>query len=187
MGAEFLARSVLSAEGNVLLREYVAVEVGFLVPKGERVLLTTGQFLLRINGKKQMLMSQTPGMVAASIKYEDWERRPGLIASAGMGDTGVILGRPRPTERFPGDRRPAQERLPAPPKAPTPEDRSGKEPEVRATPDEVVVKQALPEGEAYGFVRGTVYFPFKGKIASIQKLELLYDGPAGKAVLQLLP
>jgi hypothetical protein len=187
MGAEFLARSLLSPEGNVVLRDYVAVEVGFLVPKGRRTVLTSNQFLLRINGKKQPLLSQTPGMVAASVKYEDWERRPSVAASAGMGDAAVILGRPRQTERFPGDRRPTQDRLPAPPKAPGQEDRSGIEKQPQLAPEEIVTRQALPEGEAAGFVRGMVYFPFKGKIASIQKLDLLYEGPSGAAVLKLLP
>ena len=148
MGAEFLARSLLSPEGNVVLRDYVAVEVGFLVPKG---------------------------------------RRPSVAASAGMGDAAVILGRPRQTERFPGDRRPTHDRLPAPPKAPVQEDRSGIEKQPQLAPEEIVTRQALPEGEAAGFVRGMVYFPFKGKIASIQKLDLLYEGPSGAAVLKLRP
>lgn len=187
MGAEFLARSLLSPDGNAVLRDYIAVEVGILVPKGRRILLTSGQFLLRINGKKQPQMSQTPGMVAAAVKYEDWERRPVLTGSAGMGDAGVILGRPRQTERFPGDRRPTQDRLPAPPKAPGAEDRSGIEKQPQLAPDEIIIRQALPEGEAAGFVRGMLYFPFKGKIASIQKLDLIYEGPSGAAVLKLLP
>lgn len=187
LGAEFLSRSLLSPEGNVLLRDYVAVEVGFLTPKRGQVLLSSGHFTLRINGKKQVLMSQAPAMVAAAVKYEDWERRPTLVGSAGMGGADVILGRPRQTERFPGDRRPADSRLPAPPRAPDQQDRSGVEMPERRAPEEIVERQALPEGEIGGFVKGMLYFPFKAKTSTIQKLELIYEGPCGQAVLKLQP
>src|SRR5262249_30321850 len=103
IGAEFLAHSLLSEHGNLLIRDYLVVEAGVQPARGAHPLLAATHFTLRVNGKKSALLSQTPEMVAASVKYDDWERRPGVEASAGMGNTGVIIGRPRQTERFPGD------------------------------------------------------------------------------------
>jgi hypothetical protein len=37
-------------------------------------------------------------------------------------------------------------------------------------------ERRLPEGEFKGAVSGYLYIPFKGKTASIQSLELIYDG-----------
>lgn len=53
------------------------------------------------------------------------------------------------------------------------------------TASEVVVRMALPEGEASGAVSGYLYFPYRGKIKGIHSLELHYDGPAGKTTLPL--
>jgi len=115
-------------------------------------------------------------MVAASLKYPDWERRPNLEAEAGVGNAGVIVGRPQTAERFPGDPRPAQQRLPRPPQAPPPENRSGLEKPEPVKADELALSAALPEGSARGPVSGYLYFAWKGKPGSIKSLELIYQG-----------
>ncbi|MBI3208468.1 MAG: hypothetical protein HYZ37_06160 [Candidatus Solibacter usitatus] len=111
--------------------------------------------------------------------------RPRMEASAGVGSIDVIAGRPRRTERFPGDPRPQQDRLPAPPKVPANEDRSGVEREAPITPAEAIVRGALPEGEVSKPVRGFLYYAYKGKPGSAKKVELVYSGPAGDAVIAL--
>ncbi len=178
LGAEFLLRSVTGSDGAFLAEDYLVVDVALFPAKGATLAVALGHFRLRLNGKKETLAPTTPGFVAAAFKYPDWERRPGVVATAGP----VIIGRPRTTERFPGDPRPGQERLPNPPRAP---DSSGVEREERASPAEVVVNEALAEGEVDRPVRGFVYFFHKGKTKSLKKVELLYEGPAGKAALSL--
>ncbi|HBY61227.1 MAG TPA: hypothetical protein DEH78_15500, partial [Solibacterales bacterium] len=112
-GAEYLARSFSLQGKSFLTEDHLVVEVGVYPAPRTPVEVKHSQFRLRLNGK-ETLSAQSPSAVAAAIKYEDWERRPGLEASAGP----VILGRRTPEPRFPGDTRPAQGRLPAPPRAP---------------------------------------------------------------------
>jgi hypothetical protein len=51
--------------------------------------------------------------------------------------------------------------------------------------EEQIQKLALPEGKYAPPLAGLVFFPFRGKMKSIKSLELLYEGPAGKATLKL--
>ena len=185
IGAEYLVHSVSGQGQTYVAPDYLVVEVAVFPLKPGEFTLSAGNFSLRINGKKIPLLPQTPGIVAASLKYPDWEDRPRVEAGAGIGDAGVILGRPQPVERFPGDTRPGRARLPAPPRAPTQEDPSGLGNSRPVSAEEVVVESALPEGEFRGPVAGCLYFAYKGKTKSIRSLELLYSGPAGPAALRL--
>src|SRR5262249_8754330 len=149
---------IISDGDYITIPDYVIVEVAVYPVKGRSVVVSHQDFTLRINGKKTPIFPQTPGMVAASVKYEDWERRPTVIGAAGAGGADVVLGRPRATERFPGDPRPRQERLPNPPRAPEPDDRSGVDKAVKRKPEEVIVACALHEGEIVTPIRGTLYY-----------------------------
>lgn len=180
IGAEYLVHSFFGHGQTFFTSDYLVVEVALFPARDETLTVSQGQFTLRINGKKQPILPQAPGFVAASLKYPDWVRRPTLEAAAGTGNAGVILGRPERVERFPGDPRPRQTRLPQPPRTPEAE----KEPPVSA--DQVVSETALPEREARGPISGYLYFAYKGKTKSIRSLELIYAGPAGTAVLKLL-
>jgi len=183
--AEYMVHSVLYEEQNALVSDYLCVEVEVKPNKGETILVAADHFQLRLNGKKQLLFAQTPQMVAAGLKYEDWERRPTLEAGAGMGNGGILIGRRPQTERFPGDTREAQRRVPGGiPRAPEPENRSGQE-RVVIKPEDIVVRASLPEGPVRTSAKGYLYFAHKGRPSSIKKLELLYAGPAGEAVIPL--
>jgi hypothetical protein len=181
LGAEFMVRSVAGPDRTAIVRDYVTVEVALYPAAALDV--RSGQFTLRVNGKKPMLFAQTPQFVAAALKYPDWERRPELTASGGLGDAGVVLGRAPPVERFPGD--PSARRGPQAPRAPEADGRGGYDAPPKMTPEELVVAAALDEGERRSPLAGYLYFAFRGKPGSIKTLELLYDGPAGKAVLKL--
>ncbi len=184
LGAESLVRS-FSAQGQTfLIPDHWVIEVAVYPERGRSFLLAAGHFALRINGKKSLLLPQTPAMVAASLKYPDWERRPELVVGGGVGDRGVIVGPRDPVERFPGDPRPRQSRLPVPPRVPA--GVPGVEKEVGPRPEELVVEAALQEGEISQPVAGYLYFFYKGKPRSVRKLELLYEGPAGQCVLRLM-
>ena len=184
IAAEYMVHS-FSGGGRMFVAEnYLVVEVAVYPAHGENITISSSQFSLRLNGKKSVLFSQAPGFVAASLKYPDWERRTQMETTAGVGDTGVILGRPGPVGRFPGDPSDRQ-RLPKPPRAPEPENPSGLPKADAPTADVVVAEAALPEGDFDNPVSGYLYFPYKGKIKSIKSLELVYAGPAGKATLKL--
>ena len=183
-GAEYMVHSIQGGGTTLIAHDYLVVEVAVYPPQFERLAVSSGQFTLRMNSRKQVLFSQSPGMVSASLKYADWERRPTLVGGVGGRDGGIIIGQPPVTGRFPGDPRPDQTRLPRPPKAPA-ENPGGVEPKDPVDPAELLASTALPEGEATGPVSGFVFFAYKGKTKKIKSLELLYKGPAGDATLNL--
>ena len=183
LGAENLGHSLLAAKGAVVVRDYLVVEVG-LYPKDPRMRIRMAQFRLRINGKKETVLPQALGFVIASVKYPDWATRPTMEVGAGLGNAGVILGRPVPVERFPGDNRPAEQRGPAPPKAP--DDTGGVEKSAPEPVEDVINHLALPEGDdVHSPASGYLFFPFQSKLKSIKALELIYEGPLGTATLRL--
>ena len=160
IGADYTVRTFLADGHSFSIDDYLLVEVG-VFPIGETN-VNLQRFTLRINGKNT-LVPQTPGMVAASVKYPDWSTRPRVEVAAGP----VIFGRPQPVGRFPGDRReePAR-REPMPTQSKTnPIDYT-----------DVIGKAALPEGLARRPVAGYIFFAFDGKLKSIRSVELLVDG-----------
>ena len=178
MAAENLGPSVPTPSGGLFTSDYIAIEVAlFGEGRGQVAALAHLQFALRINGEKTLLRPDTPGAVAASIEYPDWEQRPRLEAQAGP----VIIGRPNPVERFPGDRRPAEQTGGGP--RPRIDNPVGRKPD--PTPiDELVRNAALPEGDVPLPVSGCLYFPYKKKMKTIKKLELVYEGPLGEGSLR---
>jgi len=183
IGAEYLVHSIPTENGFYETKDYLVVEVAMFPTSDSGVLISSDQFRLRMNGK-QLIFSQPAGVVAASMKYSDWNRQRGTAVSGGLGDSTVTLGPPAPAARFPGDQR-AGRPYPVPP---NPSDPSGgnveKEP---VKPVEVLVQNAaLPEGPATKPVKGCLFFPFQGKTKSIRSLELVYDRGAGAEPVGLM-
>lgn len=176
IGADYTVHSFSGRGRTFVAGDYLVVEVALYAPRGEEVMVSTSRWALRVNGKKQALAAQAPQFVAAAFKYPDWQVRRGVELQAGP----VILGRPAPVERFPGDPT-ARRRLP--PRAPEPEDRSGAEKTPEPKAEEVLVETALPEGLLRMPVSGYLYFAHKGKVKTV---ELVYEGPEGRAALRLL-
>lgn len=173
LGAEYLVRSV-SYEGRAFdTGDYLAIEVALFPPKDGAVEVSSSQFALRINGKKSLLYAQAPGLVAASVKYPDWEQRPELTGTVGMGDSGVIIGQRRTVGRFPGDRRDADARGPRPSQVPVPTP-AGVETQPLPTAEDAINGTALPAGRFPGPVSGHLYFAYKGKTKKIKSLELVW-------------
>ena len=181
LAAEFLAHSY-SGEGRMFFtEEYFVIEVAIYPEKGETIELNNSQFQLRLNGKKQTLFPQNPEMAAASIKYSDWVNRPHVEATAGVGDDTVTVGRPRPQQGpFPGGG-PNQTPMP---RAPEPDYKNQGERKAPQSPGDVVKETALEQGPHKAPVAGHLYFPYAGKAKSLKSIELLYNGPAGEAVLK---
>ena len=181
IGAENLGHNMSTGKGAISVPDYLVIEVA-VYSKASPVPLKAGNFVLRLNGKRDLLLAQAPTMVAASLKYDDWEMRPAVIATAGMGDGAITVGRPTHSGRFPGD--PTTPQSNPIPRAPTEASSVQKAP--LDTPDDLVNRHALPEGEVRPPSSGYLFFPFKGKMKSLKKVELLYEGPLGAATL-LLP
>lgn len=181
IGAEFMVHSFSRGEQMYIAKDFLVVEVALYPPKDRTIDVHNAQFSLRVNGKKQLLQAQPSTVVAAALQHPEWEQSgPTIQMGGGIGNTGVVLGGPpRNTNPFPGSNPPGQSQ---PRRVPNPNDNAGgvdKAPPVRA--DELVVETALPEGSHRAAVSGFLYFPYRKKISSIKKLELLYED----AVLKL--
>jgi hypothetical protein len=181
IGAEYLVHSFSSGREMFIAKDYLVVEVALFPAKGENVPVNASHFSLRVNGRKQALSPQAPEIVANALKYLDPNTSTGLQPTAQLGP--VVLGQPRPVERFPGDPNAQTGRLPprAPEESPSGQD---KEPPVKA--EELVVQAALPDGEHHGPTSGFLYFPYRGKVSRIRSLELVFASPAGSTTLPLL-
>jgi len=178
--ADYLVRSLPTETGTLVTNDYLVVEVKFAGPF--KIKTSSDQFLLRINGQKLPIMTESAGTVAASLKYPDWTQKPTVTGSVGNGNADVIIGPRAPVEHFPGDPSVRPTQLP---RVPEPENPTGEEKAPPMSIDEKILRATLPEGEAPMPVAGLLYFPFQKKTKSIKSVELLYDGPVGKATLKL--
>ncbi len=184
VAAEYLVHSILTPAGFLIADDYLVVEVAFFGKGKSKLNIGAGNFAVRINNReKSSIAPDSPGTVAASIKYPDWTQKPGVTpsASAGAGNAGVVYG-PASAPRFPGD--PTGGR-------PLPNPVPQTDPNVPAKPGEAPIEErvqaaALDEGDRVTPASGLIFFPFRGRIKSIKSLELIYQGPAGTATLKLL-
>ena len=181
IGAEYLVHSFSGGRQMFIARDYLVVEVALFPAKGENLLVSTGQFSLRVNGRKQTVLPQAPEILANALRYPDLNTSQGVQHVEQVGP--VIFGQPQPTERFPGDPNVRAPRVP--PGAPD-DNPSGMDKEPPVTAPELAVQAALPEGEHHGPTSGYLYFPYRGNIHRIRLLELVFTGPAGSATLPLL-
>ena len=179
IGAEYLVHSFSSGREMFIAKDYLVVEVALYPANGESLLVSCGQFGLRVNGHKQALAPHAPEIVANSLKYPDRDNSPHAVAALGP----VVFGQPRPVERFPGD--PDARTGPPPPRAPD-DNPSGLDKEPPVKPEELVVQAALPDGEHHGPTSGFLYFPYRGRAGRIRSLELVFAGPGGSIMLPLL-
>jgi|SRR5271157_816545 len=163
LGAEFMVHSFSRGEESYIAPEFLVVEVALYPAKDANLTVSPSQFTLRINGKKQVLPPQPPGLVASSLSHPEWQNRPRFEAGGGMGGIGIGTPRPRPTN-MPGQQPDGTQDNP-----------SGTEPRPRVSPQQLAVETALPSGEFHKPVSGYLYFSFKGKTSSIKSLDLLYE------------
>jgi len=177
IGAEYLVHSFSSGRDMFIAKDYLVVEIALFPAKGEALLASAGQFVLRVNGRKETLSPQGPEIVAAALDRP--EQSSGLHPVAALGP--IVLGAPRTTERFPGD--PNAQSVPPNPTTANPGGTDASPP-IKA--DELVVQAAWPEGEHHGPASGFLYFPYRGKVARIHSLELIFSSVSGSATLPLL-
>lgn len=164
VAAEFMGHGVATLEGGPYTTEdYVIVEAALFGPPGARLALDYRDFSLRVNGKKMPMPSSPYLAVYKSLKDPEWEptsaeKDKGKTAIGGGGAGG---GSPD---------------LPALIKMPI---------EMRRAMEQRVKKVSLAEGERPLPQAGLLFFEYRAEVKSIHSLELIYNGPAGKAALAL--
>jgi hypothetical protein len=165
IGAEFTGHSIATPEAILTTEDYVAVEVGLFGPPDARAVISTSDFSLRINGKKVPSPGQPYAVVFGSLKDPDWAPPQAAAKSkTSIGNSGGGGGDLGST--------------PAPVHVPI---------EVERAMQLRVQKASLPVGDRALPEAGLIFFQHRGKINAIHSLELIYEGPAGKASLTLQP
>lgn len=168
LGAEFMVHSFSRGEEMYVAPEFLVVEVAFYPPRETPIQVSPTQFTLQVNGKKQPLLAQTPGLVASSLNHPEWQNRPRVLAGGGMG--GIGIGTPMPGP-MPGPQ-------PNPPQVPRDDPSGGLAQKPPVSAAELAVQTALPQGEFKVPVSGYLYFTYRGKVSSIKSLVLYYRDTA---------
>src|SRR5258706_3499242 len=144
IGVEYLLNSIALDKGMYIARNHLVLDVAIFPSTQSGVNVSSSQFTLRVNNKT-ILYTDSPGAVASSLKYPDWQTHPNATAQAGVGYGSVILRAPPPAARFPGDRR--ADRPPSVSRVEQP-DPSG-EPTAAGQPiGTQIAIAALPEGQS---------------------------------------
>ena len=169
VAAEFKGHSIPTLQGPLSSEDYVAIETGLFGSPGARMQISSGDFSLRINGKKTPLSSEPFGLVAGSVKDPEWE--PPVSASAPPKSKTSVSGSGRGGQGE-GNEPPPPVKIPI---------------GVQRAMAQRVQRAALPEGDRALPQAGLLFFLYRGKTKSIQSIELIYAGPAGKATLMLQP
>lgn len=163
IAADFTQHAVSTPEAMYTTEDYVTVEVAFYGPPGSRLLLSFSDFSLRLNGKKSALSATAYTLVFKNLKDPEWdppEAAEAKQSKTSIGTTGKSQDGGPPTV----------------PKMPLPMER---------TMNLRVQKAALPDGDHALPAAGLLFFSHHGKTESLHSIELIYNGPAGKATLAL--
>jgi hypothetical protein len=167
IAAEFAGHSVPTEQGPLTTEDFVVVETALFGAPDARLTISADDFSLRINGKKTPLPSLPYGMVLSSVKDPEWI--PPEQAKS-KSKTGLTTG---------GDSDQSGSNEPPPPvKIPI---------EVQRAMAQRVQKATLPKGDRALPLAGLIFFQYRGAAKGIHSVELIYDGPAGKATLALQP
>jgi hypothetical protein len=162
VAAEFTGHSIITPLATFTTEEYIAVEVALFGPPGTRLKLSHEDFSLRVNGKKA-LPAQHYLLLSKSLK--DPEYVPPEPPPAKSDDAGVAVAGSKPS-----DRNPQWHPVPF---------------EVTHRMETRVEKASLPEGDHALPEAGLIFFRYSGRDNGISSVELVYDGPAGRASLPI--
>jgi hypothetical protein len=163
IGAEFVGHAVPTPDATYTTEDFVMVETGLFGPPEARAVLSIGDFSLRINGKKALLPSLPYGLSFSSLKDPQWEP-PSTPKSE---KPTLNAGGGQPDDSFhPIVRMPI---------------------ELKRAMQQRVQRASMPEGDRPLPQAGLLFFEYRGKTDNIRSLELIYNGPAGKATLALQP
>jgi hypothetical protein len=157
---EFMGHAVPTLEGGPYTTEdFVMVETGFFGPPGTRLDISYQNFALRINGKKP-IPAEPYLSVFKSLKDPDWDDPNKKDDNKTQFNTGGgNTSDPPRLIHMPIER--------------------------QRTMQARVVKVSLGEGERPLPQAGILYFEYHSETKGIHTLELIYNGSAGKATLQM--
>ena len=164
IGADFVGHNAPTPDATYTTEDYVAVEVGLFGPAGEKLNLSYGDFSIRVNSKKTTTPREPYELVFKNLKDPEWEPPTEQKSKTSIGSS---------SGGTKGDNGPV-----VPPKMPL---------ELRRVMEQRVQKASLAEGERPLPQAGLLFFQYRGKITSIRSIELIYEGPAGKATIELHP
>lgn len=168
IAAEFDEHSVPTPEATLSTEDYVAVEVGLFGAPGAHATVAFSDFSLRINGKKAALPAEQFAAVFRNLRDPEYSP-PELEAAKSSKGGGLSTG---------GNNQSDLGATPPPVHIP---------PEMERAMQLRVQNAALPEGDRVLPVAGLIFFRYGGSRKGIHSLELLYTGPAGKAIVPLQP
>jgi hypothetical protein len=164
IAAEYAGHSIPDPQSVLSTEDYVVVEVGVFGAPDAHLNLSYENFSLKINGKKTTYPAQEVTRIFKSLKDPEFE--PAVKAEAktktNIGGSGGGGGA-------------ADSGLPPIVHIPIAVERGW---------EQKVQKLSLPEGDRPLPAAGLIFFEHHGKANSI---ELIYNGPAGKATLILQP
>jgi hypothetical protein len=163
IGAEYAGHSIPDPQTVLSTEDYVVIEVGLFGPPDAHLNLSYENFSLRINGKKTALPAQEFVNVFKSLKNPEYEPPTKSEAKTktnvnGGGGGGADANALPPVVHIPI--------------------------EVERAMQQKVRNISLPEGDRALPAAGLIFFEHRGKANSI---ELIYNGPAGKASMSLQP
>jgi len=164
LAADFQQHAIPTQGGVFSTEDFVIVEAGLYGPAGAQLKISADDFSLRINGKKVPLPSRPFGTVFSSAKDPSWEP-PEAPSSKSKGGLSTGGGADAAS-------------APAPVHMPLP---------LQRVMQQKIQKAALPEGDRPLPQAGLLFFSYHGLEKGIYSVELIYNGPAGKATLSLHP
>ena len=176
IGAEYMVHSIPTPTGTVFARDYLVIEVAIYPRYKQPVKVDSQQFTLHVNDNKYILMAESPGAVASSIKYPSFQNHPHTEAEVGP----VIIGRPVDQPHFPGDPS-GTGRLPPP----QPDPDSNVPQAIEKTTDQLVNEAALAEVETHVPLKGSLFFFYTKKLKNIKTLDLVYNDHGAKSYLSI--
>jgi hypothetical protein len=165
VAAEFDGHSIPDPQSTLTTEDYLVVEVGLFGTPDAHLTLNYQDFSLRVNGKKTPLPAQPYALVFKSLKDPEYVA-PDAPAKEKLNTTSVN-----------GSGKGQNDQGSLPPIVHIPIG-------VQRGWEQRVQKASLPEGERPLPQAGLIFFDHRGKANS---LELIYNGPAGKATIALQP
>lgn len=173
IAAEFDAHGIPDPTEILSSADYVMVEVALFGPAGTKLPLNFQDFSLRINGKKP-LAAQPYEFVFKSLRTPEYEQPTQHMLDEANKKTSINTGAngqsPISTTDITNPTLPPIVHVPL---------------EVQRAWQQKIHMAALPEGDRPLPQAGLLFFQHDGK--KFNTVELLYNGPAGKAKIELHP
>ena len=167
IGADFTGHSVGTQDGLLTTADYVVIEVGVFGAPGAKLMLSVDDFSLRINGGKKVIPREPYELVTKSLKDPDYVEPETNKSSKTIVNSGASKDGADPN-------------APPPALIPIPfEVRHGWELRVKRDSLEIG-DRTLPQA-------GLLFFPYGSGTKGIRSVQLMYNGPAGKATLSIHP